>query len=62
MYMDDLRELFPRRFVFLLLFVGFLSGKKAVSVAAQSRPKAVDEAAKADKRSRLARLTIVVRW
>lgn len=62
MYVDVLRELFPWRFVFLVRFVEFLSGKKAVSVAAQNRPKAVDEAAKPAKRLTLAQLTIVVRW
>lgn len=62
MYMDDLRGLSPWRFVLLVRFVGFLGGEKAVSVAARSRPEAVDEAAKPERRSSLTQRTIVVRW
>ena len=47
--MDGLRELCPWRFVFLVRFVGFLSGEKAVSVATRSRPKAVGEAAESGR-------------
>ena len=46
--------------MFLVRFVGFLSGEKAVSVTARSRPKAVDEAAEPGRRVSLAQLTIVV--
>lgn len=46
--------------MFLVRFVGFLSGEKAVNFTARSRPKAVGEAAEPGRKLCLAQLTIVM--